>query len=104
VETYARNKSNIQHAAGFQQLSTRVTTASRKKVLFDFKLSGVFARLKADPHEPNSIINLFSFAGHSGSITCMMVPKNTNHLMTGSEDTSVIVWDIKTQAVKTRLW
>lgn len=24
--------------------------------------------------------------------------------MTGSEDTSVIVWDIKTQVVKTRLW
>lgn len=46
----------------------------------------------------------FSFAGHSGAVTCMMVPKNTNFLITGSEDTSVIVWDIKTLTVKVRLW
>lgn len=63
---------------------------SRKIVLINFCTFGIWSA--------------FVSTGHSGSITCMMVPKNTNHLMTGSEDTSVIVWDIKTQAVKTRLW
>jgi len=47
---------------------------------------------------------LYLFIGHSGAITCMMVPKNTHDLVTGSEDTSVIIWDIKSQVVKTRLW
>lgn len=51
-----------------------------------------------------NLINVIIPPGHSGVITCMMVPKNTNHLVTGSEDTSVIIFDIKTQAVKTRLW
>ncbi|XP_012550806.2 protein qui-1 isoform X2 [Bombyx mori] len=44
-----------------------------------------------------------TFKGHSGSILCMCVTRESQYLLTGSEDTSVIVWDLHTLAVKTKI-
>lgn len=42
-------------------------------------------------------------AGHSGRILCMCVTRESQYLVTGSEDTSVIVWDLHTLAVKIKM-
>lgn len=47
--------------------------------------------------------HILYFLGHSGPITALVVPKQSNFLITGSEDTSVIVWDITTLTIKFRL-
>ncbi|XP_053677511.1 protein qui-1 [Anopheles nili] len=47
----------------------------------------------------NSLVH--TFKGHSGPVTYMKV--QSQYLVTTSEDTSVIVWDMKTLAVKLRL-
>ncbi|XP_048484798.1 protein qui-1 [Plutella xylostella] len=44
-----------------------------------------------------------TFKGHSGRILCMSVVRESQYLLTGSEDTSVIVWDLHTLAVKTKI-
>ncbi|KAJ2938260.1 hypothetical protein O0L34_g17601 [Tuta absoluta] len=44
-----------------------------------------------------------TFKGHSGRILCMCVTRESQYLLTGSEDTSVIVWDLHTLAVKTTI-
>ncbi|XP_045764510.1 protein qui-1 isoform X1 [Maniola jurtina] len=44
-----------------------------------------------------------TFKGHSGRILCMCVTRESQYLLTGSEDTSVIVWDLHTLAVKTKI-
>ncbi|XP_058122559.1 protein qui-1 [Anopheles ziemanni] len=47
----------------------------------------------------NSLVH--SFKGHSGPVTYMKV--QSQYLITASEDTSVIVWDMKTLTMKLRL-
>ncbi|KAL4710411.1 hypothetical protein ACJJTC_008813, partial [Scirpophaga incertulas] len=44
-----------------------------------------------------------TFKGHSGRILCMCVTRESQYLLTGSEDTSVIVWDLLTLAVRTKI-
>ncbi|CAG4977394.1 unnamed protein product [Colias eurytheme] len=44
-----------------------------------------------------------TFKGHSGRILCMCVTRESQYLLTGSEDTSVIVWDLHTLAIKTKI-
>ncbi|XP_052750430.1 protein qui-1 [Galleria mellonella] len=44
-----------------------------------------------------------TFKGHSGRILCMCVTRESQYLLTGSEDTTVIVWDLHTLAVKTKI-
>lgn len=41
--------------------------------------------------------------GHSGAVTCMIVPQQSQYLLTGSEDTSVILWDMRTLEIKLRI-
>lgn len=43
------------------------------------------------------------FLGHSGKIRCMSVTKNGQFCLTGSEDTTVIVWDLLGHKLKTRI-
>ncbi|GBP59811.1 hypothetical protein EVAR_30080_1 [Eumeta japonica] len=42
-------------------------------------------------------------AGHSGRVLCMCVTRESQYLVTGSEDTSVIVWDLHTLAIKIKI-
>ncbi|KOB52374.1 putative WD repeat-containing protein, partial [Operophtera brumata] len=44
-----------------------------------------------------------TFKGHSGVILCMCVTRESQYLLTGSEDTTVIVWDLHTLAIKTKI-
>lgn len=37
-----------------------------------------------------------SFTGHTGRVKCLAVTKPAQYLLTGSEDASIIVWDLKT--------
>lgn len=41
-----------------------------------------------------------TFRGHSGPVTCIVVPPKSNYLITGSEDATVIVWDTRRLSVK----
>lgn len=43
------------------------------------------------------------YTGHNGAITSMIVPQQSQYLLTGSEDTSVILWDMKTLYLKLRI-
>lgn len=42
-------------------------------------------------------------SGHSGPISCLAVTQHSQYLLTGSEDTSVIVWDMKTLTLSLRI-
>ncbi|XP_076184042.1 protein qui-1 [Ptiloglossa arizonensis] len=44
-----------------------------------------------------------TFSGHSGPISCLAVTQHSQYLLTGSEDTSVIVWDMKTLTLSLRI-
>ncbi|XP_046435930.1 protein qui-1 isoform X1 [Neodiprion fabricii] len=44
-----------------------------------------------------------TFKGHSGPISCLAITKQSQYLMTGSEDTSIIVWDMKELIMKQRI-
>ncbi|KAK9511752.1 hypothetical protein O3M35_000355 [Rhynocoris fuscipes] len=50
----------------------------------------------------NSLIH--TFKGHSGQVLCLAITKQSQYLLTGSEDTSIIVWDLKTFELKLRLY
>ncbi|XP_014253729.1 NACHT domain- and WD repeat-containing protein 1 [Cimex lectularius] len=45
-----------------------------------------------------------TFKGHSGRVLCLAITKQSQYLITGSEDTSIIVWDLKTLEIKLRLF
>ncbi|KAL1138690.1 hypothetical protein AAG570_008752 [Ranatra chinensis] len=45
-----------------------------------------------------------TFKGHSGAVLCMAITKQSQYLITGSEDTSIIVWDLKTLELKLRIY
>uniref|UniRef100_A0A1B6DYW3 Uncharacterized protein n=2 Tax=Clastoptera arizonana TaxID=38151 RepID=A0A1B6DYW3_9HEMI len=45
-----------------------------------------------------------TFKGHSGPVLCLAITKQSHYLLTGSEDTSVIVWDLKTFEQKLRIY
>ncbi|KOB73960.1 Uncharacterized protein OBRU01_03484, partial [Operophtera brumata] len=55
----------------------------------------------------NGILRPYSTAykiyRHSGVILCMCVTRESQYLLTGSEDTTVIVWDLHTLAIKTKI-
>lgn len=36
-----------------------------------------------------------TFKGHTGTVTCMSITRQTPYLITGSEDTTMRVWDLK---------
>jgi NACHT domain- and WD repeat-containing protein len=44
---------------------------------------------------------VYSFAGHSGPITCVAV--TAQELLTGGEDLSVIIWDLKTKTQRIKM-
>lgn len=44
-----------------------------------------------------------SAAGHSNPISCVAVTQQSQYLLTGSEDTSIIVWDMKELSLKRRI-
>ncbi|XP_055387023.1 protein qui-1 isoform X2 [Condylostylus longicornis] len=46
----------------------------------------------------NSLVH--TFKGHTAPVTCMLVPINTNLLVTGSEDKTVIIWDVNNRNLK----
>lgn len=41
--------------------------------------------------------------GHSNPISCLAVTQHSQYLLTGSEDTSIIVWDMKELTLKLRI-
>lgn len=45
-----------------------------------------------------------TFKGHSGAVLCMHITKQSQYLITGSEDISIIVWDLKTLTQKLRIY
>ncbi|XP_078041710.1 NACHT domain- and WD repeat-containing protein 1 isoform X1 [Augochlora pura] len=44
-----------------------------------------------------------TFTGHSNPISCLAVTQHSQYLLTGSEDTSIIVWDMKEFSLKLRI-
>lgn len=44
-----------------------------------------------------------TFKGHSAPVSCLSVTKQLPYLISGSEDTSIIVWDLKTFALKLKI-
>ncbi|XP_076220593.1 protein qui-1 isoform X3 [Nomia melanderi] len=44
-----------------------------------------------------------TFKGHSNPISCLAVTQHSQYLLTGSEDTSIIVWDMKELSLKQRI-
>ncbi|XP_017765803.1 PREDICTED: NACHT domain- and WD repeat-containing protein 1 [Eufriesea mexicana] len=44
-----------------------------------------------------------TFKGHSNPISCLAVTQHSQYLLTGSEDTSIIVWDMKELTLKLRI-
>ena len=44
-----------------------------------------------------------TFKGHSSPISCLAVTQQSQYLLTGSEDTSIIVWDMKEFTLKLRI-
>ncbi|XP_026669016.1 NACHT domain- and WD repeat-containing protein 1-like, partial [Ceratina calcarata] len=47
--------------------------------------------------------NYFHLVGHSNPISCLAVTQHSQYLLTGSEDTSIIVWDMKEFSLKLRI-
>lgn len=43
-------------------------------------------------------------AGHSGKVLCMSVTRQSQFLLTGSEDTSIIVWDLRAFTMRMRIF
>lgn len=46
----------------------------------------------------------FTVAGHSGRVLCMSVTRQSQYLLTGSEDTSIIVWDLRAFTMRMRIY
>ncbi|KAI4490814.1 hypothetical protein M0804_003758 [Polistes exclamans] len=44
-----------------------------------------------------------TFKGHSSPISCLAITQQSQYLLTGSEDTSIIVWDMKELSLKRRI-
>lgn len=44
-----------------------------------------------------------TFKGHSNPISCLAVTQQSQYLLTGSEDTTIIVWDMKEFTMKIRI-
>lgn len=44
------------------------------------------------------------FLGHSGRVLCMAVTKQSQYLLTGSADLSIIVWDLKSLSLHLRIY
>ncbi|XP_023287778.1 NACHT domain- and WD repeat-containing protein 1 [Orussus abietinus] len=45
-----------------------------------------------------------TFRGHLGPISCLAITRQSQYLLTGSEDTSVIVWDLKELNMRRRIY
>ncbi|XP_044765435.1 NACHT and WD repeat domain-containing protein 2 [Coccinella septempunctata] len=46
---------------------------------------------------------IHTFKGHKGAINCMAVSKQSQYLLTGSEDLTIIVWDLKSLTLKLKI-
>lgn len=42
-------------------------------------------------------------SGHSGPVLCLAITKQSQYLLTGSDDISIIVWDLKSLNLKLRI-
>ncbi|XP_019876166.2 protein qui-1 [Aethina tumida] len=49
----------------------------------------------------NQLVHTFS--GHKSKVNCMAVTKQSQYLLTGSDDLSIIVWDLKSLALKLKI-
>ncbi|XP_075232823.1 NACHT domain- and WD repeat-containing protein 1 isoform X2 [Lycorma delicatula] len=47
---------------------------------------------------------VYTFKGHNGRILCLAITKQSQYLLTAGEDTSIIVWDLKTFELKLRIY
>ncbi|GLG97135.1 F-box/WD repeat-containing protein 7 [Gryllus bimaculatus] len=45
-----------------------------------------------------------TFKGHSGPVLCLAITKQSQYLLTGSDDISIIVWDLKNLNLKLRIY
>ncbi|PNF24563.1 hypothetical protein B7P43_G05388 [Cryptotermes secundus] len=45
-----------------------------------------------------------TFKGHSGPVLCLAITKQSQYLLTGSDDISIIVWDLKSLNLKLRIY
>ncbi|XP_068081226.1 protein qui-1 [Anabrus simplex] len=45
-----------------------------------------------------------TFKGHSGPVQCLAITKQSQYLLTGSDDISIIVWDLKMLNLKLRIY
>jgi WD40 repeat protein len=45
----------------------------------------------------------FLVSGHSGPVLCLAITKQSQYLLTGSDDISIIVWDLKSLNLKLRI-
>lgn len=50
-----------------------------------------------------NILNIKNISGHSGKVKCIAVTKPAQYLLTGAEDTSIIVWDLKTHGIHLKI-
>lgn len=48
-------------------------------------------------------VRVMLVAGHSGAVICLTITNDSQLLLTGSEDTSVIVWNLKTFELKMKI-
>lgn len=49
----------------------------------------------------NQLVHVFK--GHSRRVLCMTVPKQTQYFITGSEDTTIIIWDLRGLKIMLRI-
>lgn len=47
---------------------------------------------------------MHTILGHSGKVLCMSVTRQSQYLLTGSEDTSIIVWDLRAFTLRLRIY
>ncbi|XP_063361352.1 protein qui-1 [Cydia amplana] len=95
-------------ASTVRVLSVGATSPGAGARLLQLAPSGqhlVLAPAAGDPQLWHVMSNskVHTFKGHSGRILCMCVTRESQYLLTGSEDTSVIVWDLHTLAVKAKM-
>ncbi|KAL3289358.1 hypothetical protein HHI36_022794 [Cryptolaemus montrouzieri] len=46
---------------------------------------------------------IHTFKGHKSTVNCMAISKQSQYLLTGSDDLSIIVWDLKTLSIKLKV-
>lgn len=85
---------------------TRSRSSLLLNITFDFGLLWLFCFPSSFSIHRQSFffsLSLPPASGHNGAITSMIVPQQSQYLITGCEDTDVILWDMKTLFMKLRI-